>query len=231
MKLKTKTLFCTLIIFSLLGISLNILAEDIISAPPNEISEEEIGELAEPEDLDVEEPTILPNSPFYFIKEWGRAIQSFFAFGRIKKTELEQKFANERLIELKQLISQDVGSNIIEKATEKYERSIEKVRKKAEEIEQKAEENEKVKSFLEKFTRHQLLHQEILERLSEQVPEEVFEKIENARQKHLENFEGVMNKLETKEQERNQIKEKAKEQVIERIRNRTKTEEKQKGQE
>ena len=53
------------------------------------------------QDLDVSDPKLLPGNPFYFLKEWGRGVQSWFAFGNLKKADLQQKFASERLIELK----------------------------------------------------------------------------------------------------------------------------------
>ena len=158
--------------------------------------EVELDEEVEPEDLEVKEPKLLPDSPFYFLKEWGRGIMSFFAFGRIKKSELEQKFANEKLMELKALVEKNGDPKILEKATEKYERALERIRTRVQNIKQKAEENEEVEEFLDKFTRHQLLHQRVLKKLESQVPLEVFEKIEAARKKHLESFGEVMTRLE-----------------------------------
>jgi len=160
--------------------------------------EEEIklDEEVEPGDLEIKEPKLLPDNPFYFLKEWERGIMSFFAFGRIKKLELEQKFANEKLMELKALVEKNGDPKILEKATEKYERVLEKIRTRAQNIKQKAEENKEVEEFFNKFTRHQLLHQRVLQKLENQVPSEVFEKIESARKKHLENFGEVMTILE-----------------------------------
>jgi len=34
----------------------------------------------QPEDLEVSEPRLLPDSPFYFLKNWVRGIQSAFTF-------------------------------------------------------------------------------------------------------------------------------------------------------
>jgi len=158
--------------------------------------EVELDEEVEPEDLEVKEPKLLPDSPFYFLKEWGRGIMSFFAFGRIKKSELEQKFANEKLMELKALVEKNGEPKILEKATEKYERALERIRTRVQNIKQKAEENEEVEEFLDKFIRHQFLHQRVLKKLENQVPSEVLGKIEAAREKHLESFGEVMIKLE-----------------------------------
>ncbi len=149
------------------------------------------------QDLGVSDPKILPDSPFYFLKEWGRGIQSFFAFGRLKKTELEQKFSDERLVELKKLVEEGkANSDILEKATDKYQKTMEKVKERAEKIKEKASENADVNKFLDKFTNQQVLHEKILQKLETQVPADVLEKIKEAREAHLEKFQEIMTKLE-----------------------------------
>jgi hypothetical protein len=63
-----------------------------------------LDETIEAEDLEISEPNILPDSPFYFLKNWGRSIQSFFAFNPVSKAELRLRFANDKLIEAKKLV-------------------------------------------------------------------------------------------------------------------------------
>lgn len=195
------------IICLVLGVAPVVLAQETTLEEDLELDEE-----VEPEDLEIKEPKILPGSRLYFLKEWGRGILSFFSFGRIKKSELEQKFANERLMELKALVEEGEQSEIIKKATEKYEKSIEKIQAHTEKIKEKAGENEEVSKFLDKFTKHQLLHQKVLEKLEEQVSKEVFQTIKKARERHLERFGEVMTKLEDRGEK---IKERLEEQMEE----------------
>ncbi|MGB2762738.1 MAG: DUF5667 domain-containing protein [Minisyncoccales bacterium] len=150
------------------------------------------------EDLDIEEPTLLPDSPFYFLKNWGREIRSFFTFNTVKKAELKSRFANERLIEIKKMIEQKKNPEIIKKGLDNYQNEMDKIKEASEKIKEKAEENPKVSAFLDKLTKHQFLHQNLLLKLKEQVPAEVFEKIEQARERHLKRFGEVMTKLEDK---------------------------------
>ena len=150
-------------------------------------------------DMESREPTILPDSPFYFLKDWGRRIRSFATFDPVAKAELESKFANEKLIELKKMVEENRDPEKIEKATENYEKVVEKVKAFTEKIEEKAGENEKVGKFLDKFTQHQVLHQKVLEKLEEKVSSETLEKIQEAREEHLEKFKDVMLKLENEE--------------------------------
>ncbi len=148
------------------------------------------------DDLGITEPTLLPDSPFYFLKDWGRGIQSFFTFDKVKKAELKMKFANEKLIEVKKLIEENKDPKIIGKGLKKYEEEIDKIEKTAEKIKDKASNNPNLDKFSDKFIKQQVLQEKILQKLETQVPPEVFEKIKEAREKHLEKFGEVMTKLE-----------------------------------
>ncbi len=183
----------TLLVSFGLGMGSAILAQET-STTEDVILDEDV----QAQDLEITEPNILPDSPFYFLKEWGRGIQSFFTFGQLKKSALEVKFANERLIELKKLSEEGKNSKILEKATEKYRIALEKINTATDEIKENAAENEEVNKFLDKFTKQQLLHEKILQKLENQVPEEVLKKIEEARETHLKRFGEIMAKLEDK---------------------------------
>ena len=40
------------------------------------------------QDLGISEPKVLPDSPFYFLKNWARGIQNVLTFNPLKKAEL-----------------------------------------------------------------------------------------------------------------------------------------------
>ncbi len=149
-----------------------------------------------PEDLGIEEPTLLPDSPFYFLKNWGRAIQSTFTFNPIRKAELKERFANEKLVEVQKMIELGKGNEAVRKGIKNYQEEIRVAKEATEKIRERAEENERVGLFLDKFIQQQTLHQRILQKLEEQVPEEIFENIREAREKHLEKFGEVISNLE-----------------------------------
>lgn len=176
----------SLLAICLLGLGLAVFAE---------------GDNVQPEDLGVSSPNILPDSPLYIFKIWVREIQSFFTFDSLAKAKLKEKFANEKLMELKKMVEENKSSEKLESAIQNYQSGIEGVKKVTESIKEKAEENEQVSEFLDKFIQHQALHQQVLEKLEIQVPTEVFEKIKEVREQHLEKFGEVMTKLETKKEE------------------------------
>jgi len=189
-----RTIKFTLILLAIcLGLSLGL----ITLAQESSVSKEiKLDEEVSAEDLEIEEPRLLPDNPFYFLKNWGRGIRSFFTFDPIKKAELKERFANEKLIEVKKLIEQEKSPRFIRKGIENYQKEIEKIEKATDKIKEKPEENPRVDKFLNKFIKHQALHQRVLQKLENQVAPEVFEKIKAAREKHLERFGKVMTKLE-----------------------------------
>lgn len=159
-----------------------------------------LDENIQPEDLGISEPTLLPDSPFYFLKNWARSIQDVFTFNPIKKAELRMKFANEKLMEAKKIVEKTDNPEIIKKATENYQQEVEKIKNQVEKIKEKAKENPEIESFLDKFIHQQTLHQKLLQRLETQVPPQAFEKIKKAREEHLERFKDVMLKLEDRKE-------------------------------
>ncbi|GAI57098.1 unnamed protein product, partial [marine sediment metagenome] len=161
----------------------------------------------------IKEQKLLPDSPFYFLKNWGRGIRSFFTFNKVKKVELRARFANEKLMEVKKMIKEKKSAQDIEKGLENYKKEVEEVKAVADQIKEKATENEEVNKFLDKFTKHQILHHKLLQKLETQVPSEIFEKIEEVRERHLEKFSEVMTKLEDRPEKIGEILEENMEEI------------------
>lgn len=149
--------------------------------------------------LGISEPTVLPNNPLYFFKTLGRNIQSILTLDSVKKAELKEKFANEKLIEAKKLIETGANKQTIEKVINNYQQEMIQVQNAVEKIKGTAETNIQAGKFLDKFIQQQNLQQQILQKLETQVPTSTLEKIKEAREQHLENFAQVMTKLENKE--------------------------------
>lgn len=156
------------------------------------------------QDLGVSEPTLLPDSKFYFLKNWQREIQSIFTFGQEKKAELNLKIASEKLLETRKLAEKISNPKILEKATELYNKQIEKINKNIDKFKGTATSSQAISKFLDKFVKLQILHTQILEKLESKVPTSTIEKIRENTEKHLEKFGQVMQKLKNlKEKLRN----------------------------
>lgn len=163
-------------------------AEEMVNEDEN-VSSSELG---------VGEPTILPGNPFYFLKNWGHWIRSIFVFNPVKKAELMQKYANEKLLELERLEKEGKNPKVIARATDNYNKILDRLQKYTDKIENAS--SSQANKFMDKFVHQQMLHQEILDRLEQQVPTSTFQKIEQSRQRHLEMFKSVMMKLQNKKE-------------------------------
>ena len=203
-----KSIFTYLIIIQvfLFGIALGtVLAYDDATSSPDVTEEVNLDQDIQAADLGTDEPRILPDSPFYFLKDWGRKIQFLVTFNPVDKIKLKQKFADQKLIELKKLVEQKKSREIIKKSIESYQNEVESIRVTSEKIKDKAKDNKELENFLDKFTRQQILHQKLLKKLENQVPPEALEKIRTTRERHLETFGQVMTKLEDRKEKQIEI--------------------------
>lgn len=164
-----------------------------------------IDEMVSPEDLGVNEPTLLPDSKFYFLKSWRRGIRSIFTRDPIKKAELKLRYASEKLLEARKLADKNKRPEILTKAAESFQREMGKVRVQIDKIKDTASTSPKVGKFLDKFVQKEFLHQKILDKIEEKVPEGALEKIKAVKEAQLVRFGEVMEKLEDKTQIKTRI--------------------------
>jgi len=201
MSIKKFIIFPLIIVFSFLAFGSFVVAQDE-TLVNGELTAEEmvaVDENVTNEDLGLSEPTLLPDSPLYFLKNFYRRISDIITIDKTKKMENRLKWANERLSEVKKLSEIKKDPELLEGALDAYQGEVDKVKEISDRI-NREELNElqgkRLDSFLDKFTHQQVLHQRILEKLEQQVPEQVFQKIQQTRERHLEKFGEVMGKLE-----------------------------------
>jgi len=117
------------------------------------------------QDLGVSNPGMLPSSPFYFLKEWGRTITKTFTFNSIKKAELELKYVNERAAEIKKLEEvAPLNIKAITKAAENYQKNVEQLENRLESIKQTSQ-NPNVDKFLDNLVERAVQHQQLFDDL------------------------------------------------------------------
>jgi hypothetical protein len=147
-------------------------------------------------DLGVAEPTLLPDSRFYFFKNWGRAIRETLTFNKEKRAELATKFASERLIEAQKLAEKAADPAVLNKAVENYQTEIEKIKALSDQVNK---DDPNAGKFLDKLADFQLKHQRAIDRLSKQLPPEAKERALAAQEKSLEQFGEMMVRLDDPE--------------------------------
>ncbi|MBI5306116.1 hypothetical protein HZB04_00780 [Candidatus Wolfebacteria bacterium] len=117
------------------------------------------------QDLGMENPGILPTSPFYFLKNTTRGIQRFFTFNPVKKAKLELEISNQQIAEIKKMkeISPE-RTDVITKAAENYQNNIERLKVQLETIKETSENpnvNELVDNLVDRSIKHQQLFEEL----------------------------------------------------------------------
>ena len=106
---------------------------------------------------------ILPTSPFYFLKEWGRGIRMLFTFDPIKKSELEIKISDEKMVELAAVVEKEPqNEKAIQKALENYQKSKERLAKRLEELKETSQ-NPNVDRLLDKVVEQEVRHIEVFD--------------------------------------------------------------------
>jgi len=192
------------------AISVKAQETEPVDSPEIEIEEDvpeevTIDETVTAEDLGIKEPTLLPDSNFYFLKNWRRGIRSIFTRDPAKKAELKLKYASEKLLEARKLAEKKKRPEILIKATESFGQEMARVRVQIDKMKGVASTSPKIGKFLDKFVQKEFLHQKILDKIEEQVPEGALERIRTVKEAQLVRFGEVMDKLEDKAQIKTRI--------------------------
>jgi len=158
---------------------------------------------------DVSDPGILPDSPFYFVKGWGRAIRLAFAFNTQKKAELALRFANEDALAIKKLC--DKGEyKLAEKHCEKFQEQFQRAIQWTEEA---REEGKDIEALIEKLKGNHLRQQQVLISVLEKVPEQAQLGVLNAAANSSFGLENAMERIQGK-QKMEQFQEELKLQIM-----------------
>lgn len=141
-------------------------------------------------DLEVDEPTFLPSSRFYFFKNFTRGVKRFFTFNPIKKAELELQFADEKIAETKKLAEKEPGeTGAIERAVENYRASQERLQTQFQRLKETSQ-NPNVDKLLEKLADRTIKHEKLFAELKEKFEgnKELEKQFEQAKEELEENI-------------------------------------------
>lgn len=146
--------------------------------------------------LGVAEPTLLPDSRFYFLKNWRRGISYALTFNKIKKAELSARFANEKLLEAQKLAEKNSDATVLDNAIEGYRLETEKTKTISDRINK---DDPNASEFLDKLADFQFKRQRAIDRLSKQLSEQSRKKAIDAQERSLEQFGETMMKFDDPE--------------------------------
>lgn len=142
------------------------------------------------QDLGIAEPTLLPSSSFYFLKNWTRGIQRALTFSPVKKVELELRHADEKIAEAKKLAEQNPESTeAIAAAIENYRTSQERLKARLGALTETSQ-NPNVDKLLEKLADRAVKHEKLFAELKEKFEDqkEFGKKIDAIKEKIEENL-------------------------------------------
>ena len=168
------------------GISLTLLILISIFVPAMPV----LGDSAEETTIgDVTDPGALPDSGFYFMKNWGRSLQLMFASSDAERAELQLRYANEDALAIKKLC--DEGKcEIAARHAEQYELQLQNAIQHMEQA--RLHQGDKTaEGLVSKLEHNYLRQQEVLASVLEQAPESaqngILNAIENSN-RHIENM-------------------------------------------
>lgn len=150
-------------------------------------------------DLGVSDPSLLPDSGFYFLKNFQRSVSLLFTINPVKKAELNLKYANERLIEAQKLAEKTGNTDLVEKALDRYEKEKEKIETRIEKIKDDPKRAARVSALLDKMASGEIKSQKVLEKIKEKLPEAAQERIEARKERALEIFTNTVLKTDKPE--------------------------------
>jgi len=167
-----KIIFYSLFFSFLILAPLSVLAQDsaVVSSGESEANQENLPPAG-----------LTPDSPFYFLDEWGEKISLFFTFSPEKKVEKALSYAEEKLAEA-QVMAEKNKTRAIERLTERYREYLSEAENRINKIEEKNQKREKVAQRVAEATGK---HLEVLERVIEKAPEKAREGLLKAKDASL----------------------------------------------
>ena len=152
-------------------------------------------------DLGVENPGILPTSPFYFFKSITRNIKRVFTVDPVKKAELELNIANQQAAEIKKL--EEVAPervNAISRATANYQENVERLKTSLDNLRENSQ-NPNIDKLVEKLADQSIKHQQLFDELKSKFEDndELKQRIESAQEKISETAAKIPEKFDNPE--------------------------------
>ncbi|MFC1915969.1 DUF5667 domain-containing protein [Chloroflexota bacterium] len=149
------------------------------------------------QDEELPDPGITPDSPFYFLDNWGKRIGLVFAFGPEAKARKALEYAEERLAEVQAMALKN-RIREMERAADSYNGYLAMIRERVEETRQRGVSE----NISEKVALATSKHLTVLDRVKDTVPEQAREAIVKAREVSINGQQNALRSLTRKRLER-----------------------------
>lgn len=151
-------------------------------------------------DLNVSEPTILPTSPFYFLKELGREVQLLTTLNPTQKAELKLKISSEKLLEAEKV---SADKEDLENALSSYTNSLNDLKNYASTLKQDSESSN---NLLKKITIQTFIQQKLLDQIASE-QNDSSQKIYESKEKSLNSLTTISLELGSSEKVKEALEE------------------------
>ena len=124
--------------------------------------------------LEIEEPSMLPSSYFYFLKSWSENLSLFFTFDEIKEANKRLEYANERFIEIKKMMEDKKQKyNDVKKSLENFEKQYKEIFQIFKDYKEEDMKKEEVQDFQEYLVKSLLLREAMIAEMEDDMPEDI----------------------------------------------------------
>jgi hypothetical protein len=146
------------------------------------------------EEIQLPDPGILPDSPFYVFDNLGKNMGLFFTAGPESKAQKALKYAEERLAEAQAMAAKG-KANGIDKAASGYDKFVEMAAEKAEEARQKGVPGDISERVASATTKHLSVLDTVVEKFPDAVPDQAKQAISRAREASMKGAESALKGL------------------------------------
>ncbi len=131
----------------------------------NTVRAQESEDISIEQEVKIENVGILPNSSWYFLKEFRRNVQKIFTFDRVKKVELQIKINDEKAEEISVLQEKDPENTVsIKKALINYLENKEKLKSNLDNLKENSE-NPNIESLILKVEQNSEKHLKLFDKV------------------------------------------------------------------
>lgn len=163
---------------------------------------------------------VTPDSPFYFLDQWGEGISMAFSFSNEARANKALRFSEERLAEMRTMAEKGKTEQA-EKLAEKYQRTLSSVQERSEQTKEEQKREEVTARVASSTSRHLSVLEDVLGKTPEEARSAIEEARESSKQGHIRSLNALS---ETNPEQAAKIGSKGIQERLERIKSATGTE-------
>jgi predicted nucleic acid-binding Zn-ribbon protein len=176
--------------------------ESLVSTSTTVSSEAVADENISDKELGTSEITAMPSAMGNLMNSLKQKISLAFTFDKAKSIEKHLQFANEKMARARYMLANAKDRRTYDNALDQLNKAKDNVDEIKDKISEIKLTPERLKELQDKYSDQLILHHRILEKLENQVPADVLEKIKANREEHLDRLKEVFEKIDANDAEK-----------------------------